>query len=230
MCGRLNLSDLDGIRQLMAQIGMPLFSDDRPPRYNVAPSAELQVLAQHNGVLGESDEDFSWRTARWGMPIRTASGAREVFNARSETVAEKPLFRSLIGGQRLVVPATGFYEWTRRGTAKQAYHFSPSTLPALLMAGVWRRTDEGRVEAAIVTTAANADISAVHDRMPLLLTESTVAKWLARDDSWESVMAPPPPGLIQARAVASHVNNASVDGPECLDDPETEPFTPDLFG
>ncbi|MEM7377343.1 MAG: SOS response-associated peptidase [Pseudomonadota bacterium] len=222
MCGRLNLSDLDGIRQLMAQIGMPLFQGDGLRRYNVAPSASVPVL------LRDQASGPTWSAARWGFRVRTRAASRDVFNARSESVESKPLFRDQIGTHRLVMPASGFYEWARRGAERQAYHFSHCADPALLIAGLWRRDADGAIETATLTTAANSDMRGIHDRMPLLLRPTDVTRWLLGD--WQGLLDEPQPGALTARAVASHVNNARHDAPDCLAPAETEPFTPDLFG
>ncbi|MEM9602967.1 MAG: SOS response-associated peptidase [Pseudomonadota bacterium] len=222
MCGRLNLSDLDGIRHLMAQIGMPLFQGDDLPRYNVAPSTSVPVL------LGDDTAEPRWARARWGFRVRTQAASRDVFNARSESIDTKPLFCDHVGVHRAVMPASGFYEWARRGAERQAYHFSHSADSALLMASLWRRDPDGRIETATLTTAANSDMRGIHDRMPLLLRPSEADRWLHGD--WRGLLSVPASGVLTACAVASHVNNAKHDAANCLAPAETEPFTPDLFG
>ncbi len=233
MCGRLNLSDLDGIRQLMAQIGMPLYPDTMP-RFNVAPTSSVSILRQTPAATGQRpnsnpDSRPQWQTAHWGMPIRTASGSTLTINARAESARDKPLFKPLIDGGRAVVVASGFYEWQQHGPTRRAFHFTATQAPALLFAGLWRTGLSGGTEMVILTTSANADITDVHHRMPVFLQHDNALGWLNGTLNWGDAIAPSAEGSLTRRQVASHVNDARHDHPNCLDAASSEPFTQDLF-
>ncbi len=229
MCGRLNLSDLDGIRNLMAQIGMPLFAADQPVRFNVSPGTHIPVLhrlsAEHKPVTSA----IGWSNMHWGMPVNTRPGAPMAINARCETAHEKPLFKHLTQSQRAIVPANGFYEWLKQGRERRAFHFTASDNSALLMAGLWRRSQSGHRETVILTAAANVDMADIHDRMPVMLNADQAHRWLSGETELSAAVNQWHPGQLVRRAVATHVNDARHDASDCLDDAQAEPYTKDLF-
>lgn len=215
MCGRLNLSDLDGIRALMAELGLPLFNADWTPRFNVAPSQSLPcVLAGGGAALPRA------ATAHWGLPL---GNGRLAINARAESAADKATFRALLR-QRALVPANGFYEWQRRHRERHAWHFLAESAPALALAALWREGERGP-ELALLTTAANALMAPVHHRMPVAIAGDTAAAWLAG----QAPLDPPLAAPLRAHRVGHWVDNATHEGPECLADPTPRPHTPDLF-
>lgn len=134
-------------------------------------------------VLGAGMETAGYRTLdcrmlRWGLPgyQPKASGKKGqiIFNARSETALEKPTFREGIKNHRIVIPAAGFYEWSRK---KEKYRFRRTDSPVLFMAGCFRRYEDGD-RFVILTTAANASMEPVHDRMPLILEPDEITDWI----------------------------------------------------
>ena len=120
---------------------------------------------------------------KWGYP---SPGGRKglVINARSESVSEKPLFRNGFHSGRIVVPASGFYEWAADRTKNLFWRRDSSPL---YMAGICDRFD-GEVRFAILTTAANETMKPVHDRMPLILEQDELSDWLSDDSAAEEIL------------------------------------------
>ncbi len=123
----------------------------------------------------------------WKKPLKDLPAT---FNARAETVAEKPMFRDAFRRTRCVIPASGYYEWETRPEGKQPYYITSTDGPILTIAGLWsewrdRINDETLTTCTMLITEANSFISAIHDRMPVLLDEQGSAAWLSRDAGLE---------------------------------------------
>ena len=127
------------------------------------------------------------RLFSWGF--RTAKSL--VINARAETAREKPLFRNAITKNRCVIPSSGFYEWD---AAKRKYRFTLPGNPTLYMAGIFSDF-EGVPCFCILTTAANASMESIHDRMPLVLHQKIVSDWLHDSGVAEDILRKTPPLL-----------------------------------
>jgi putative SOS response-associated peptidase YedK len=191
------------------------------PRYNIAPSQEIPAILFDAGI----GRRLEWM--RWGLVPSWAKdvsiGAR-LFNARSETVAVKPSFRSAFRHRRCLIAADGFYEWTPRNRGHQPFHFTSSEQELLAFAGLFEswRGEGGEVidSCTVLTTEANADVSDVHNRMPALLDAAQRELWLEptspREDL-EQLLAPAPPGSLNKRAVGRRVNDARRDDRSCLE-------------
>lgn len=149
----------------------------------IHPTAKAPVLLA--GKRGMAPELMSWG-------YRTAGPL--VINARAETAAEKPLFRDSVASRRCVIPSTGFFEWD---AAKQKFFFTLPGETALYMAGLWTQRD-GFPCYTILTTAANASIRPVHDRMPVVLTRSTLRPWLEDPPAAADILHAVPPELNAA--------------------------------
>jgi len=119
---------------------------------------------------------------QWGYPMVGAN--KVVFNARRESVLEKPMFRSSVV-RRCAVPATAFYEWDHRGGKPLKLRLRLDDRPMFYMAALWnrfRKEDGSPLDAfVLLTTTPNAQIVAFHDRMPCLLTPDALSGWLAAD-------------------------------------------------
>lgn len=122
---------------------------------------------------------------RWGLIpswARDPAIGGRMINARSETAADKPAFRSALRRRRCLVPADGFYEWQPVGRVKQPYHIHAAGGGPLAIAGLWERwtaPDGGDIETcALLTTAANDAVAALHDRMPVILSPDDFSRWL----------------------------------------------------
>lgn len=192
------------------------------PRYNVAPTQPLTV------VLQRADEGRVVEQHRWGLIPSFAKSAKEGakrINARAETVATSPSFRSSFAKRRCIVPSDGFYEWRRTGGPKQPYFLHPPEGAVLAMAGVWTAWKDPETglwvpSAAVITTDANRKVAVIHDRMPVLLPREAWDDWLdpAVDDRTYllSLLEPPPDDVLEMVPISTRVNNVRNDGPELL--------------
>ena len=224
MCGRYTVtSSLGDLRQLFLFEELP----NLEPRYNVAPSQEAPV------VRLEEDDKRHLRLLRWGLIPSWAKDRRigyKTINARAETVADKPAFRSAFRRRRCLVLADGFYEWQKRDKGKQPYRIVLADRGAFAMAGLWESwTDPEageRVESfTIVVTDANERLAAIHDRMPVILPPEAHALWLdaeaARDDLL-ALLRPYPGEAMAAYPVSALVNKPANDLPACIEPVESE--------
>ncbi len=143
---------------------------------DIYPATLAPVLGA--GIETAGDRTLECRMLRWGLPGYPSKGngkkGQVIFNARSETAMEKPTFREGIKNHRIVIPAAGFYEWSRK---KEKYRFRRTDSPILFMAGCFQRYEDGD-RFVILTTAANASMEPVHDRMPLILEPDEIADWI----------------------------------------------------
>lgn len=241
MCGRMTLTrsgaeiaawfaEAVALEAGDAAVAGPLGGALRP-RFNVAPSQDVLTI-----VPAEAGARFEWR--RWGLLPSWAKdpsmGAR-LFNARSETVAEKPSFRAAFKRRRCLVAADGFYEWTPRNRGHRPFHFRGADGGLLAFAGLyehWQGEGGEVVESCtVLTTDANADLEGVHHRMPVLLAPSDQARWIDPDaerEALQPLLRPAPPGRLARVPVTRWVNDPRHDDPRCLD-PEPEVRQPALF-
>ena len=181
MCGRYQFSveQCAEIRRIAETIDRKYGAGTWQPG-EIRPTAKAPVLLA--GKRGTVPALMSWG-------YRTASSL--VINARTETVAEKPLFRESIASRRCVVPSTGFFEWD---AAKQKFFFTLPGEPALYMAGLWTQRD-GISCYTILTTAANASMQPIHDRMPVVLPHSKLQAWLEDSSASGDLLRTVPPEL-----------------------------------
>lgn len=133
-------------------------------------------------VLSGKDGSITCGWQRWGFP--GFEGKKLIFNARCESALEKTMFRDSILHRRIVIPASWFYEWNSR---KEKNTFCRDDRSVLFMAGIGRRYEDGE-HFVILTTAANASMEPVHDRMPLILDRQEVAEWMLDDTKTEGIL------------------------------------------
>jgi putative SOS response-associated peptidase YedK len=163
---------------------------------------------------------------RWGLIpswAKDTSGAARMINARSETVHTLPAFREAMKLRRCLVPADGFYEWQRRGSAKQPFCFEVDEGGLFAFAGLWERwrdpSGQWVKSCSILTTTPNAVTSAIHDRMPVILGKDDYDLWL--DPGIQNVaviselLKPFEPWLMRCYPVSSRVNHVANDDAEC---------------
>ena len=233
MCGRYAFYEHQELSERLTNVAIDAdFLERFRPTWNAAPSQRLPVIVE--------DKDAgtpTLRTMSWGLiPKWTRPGEKPKvtpINARAETLTEKPMFRSLIKSRRCVVPANGFYEWQRHEKGKQPFFITPETGQVMLFAGLY---DETKAENgaplesyAIITTAANEQMSALHDRMPVILDPADVEEWLDPDQTatgpLDHLLRPAEDGGIALRPVSKDVNSVRHNGPgliEPLDDEDDE--------
>jgi putative SOS response-associated peptidase YedK len=193
-------------------------------RYNVAPGDDvLAVTTDREGApRGE--------LLRWGFVPSWADSpdtGLKMINARVETVAERPAYRLAYQRFRCLIVADGFYEWRpAAGGPKQPFHITRAGGQLFSFAGLWSvwRDDEGHKlrSCTILTSAANAAIAPLHDRMPVILRPDAEAAWLDASTPVPvlgELLAGLAPDQTVLQAVGTAVNDARYDGPECLAPP-----------
>lgn len=210
MCGRYTLSA--GAEELAETFDVPLPDFALEPRYNIAPSERVPVVAEdrHGRRVG---------LLTWGLvPGWVDEPGAGIVNARAESVAEKPSFREAFERRRCLVPADGFYEWRRDGNAKIPHWIHPSDGGLLSFAGIWERWSrpgaEPRHTFAILTTDASEDVAPIHDRMPVVIAAGDRDRWLDRGSAKEELLAllrPARKGSLLRREVSTRVNRAGQD-------------------
>jgi putative SOS response-associated peptidase YedK len=198
---------------------------DFPARYNVAPTAVMPVIRPSEGDAGLEVE-----VMRWGLvPSWAKAPGAGMINARSETVHQKPAFRTAFRKRRCLVPSNGFFEWKGAGTSKQPYFIGLPDRRLFAFAGIWDawKTAEGQLihSFAILTTAASEVIAPVHDRMPVILRQKDHPLWLdlsvQNPDAFQAVYAPLFEEAIVIYPVSKRVGSPRNDTPDCV-----EPLSP----
>lgn len=223
MCGRYSLNQTGQI-PLVFEI-----SDIRlPPRFNIAPTQQAPVIHLREG-------DRRLELFHWGLvPFwakDAAIGARMI-NARSETADEKPAFRAAFRKRRCLVPADGFFEWRKLGKYKQPYYFYLKRRIPFAFAGLYEEwnQDGPRLDSfTILTCDPNETVSAIHNRMPVILPPERYSDWLdphADPGLLKSILRPFDPGQMDAHPVSRIVNNPSNDSPECIEEVTLEDDNP----
>jgi putative SOS response-associated peptidase YedK len=216
MCGRYTLICIDdlGLRFRIHDPSLGFRS-----HFNVAPSDMMPVI-----VRQERTEAV---TMQWGLIshlAKDAKGAPHPFNARVETIADRPLFSSLLARNRCLVPASGFYEWKREGRRNVPYYITLKECPLFAFAGlydVWYDA-AGTLcpRYTIITTKANELVSTLHDRMPAILKREDEEKWLSGESPGKEalgrILAPYPAGEMTAYPVSNRVNTAGAEDDERL--------------
>jgi putative SOS response-associated peptidase YedK len=208
MCGRYAMTlPPEAARRLFGYGETPNF----PPRYNIAPTQPIAV------VIADLDGSRHFRLVRWGLIpgwSKDATTQSLLFNARSETAADKPSFRAAMRHRRCLVPADGFFEWKRQGEARFPYYIRRRDGGPMAFAGIWETwlgADGSEIDTgAILTTAANGLMARLHDRMPVILPPESWADWLDcanhRPEDVRELTRPAPDDLLEAIAVSERVN------------------------
>lgn len=213
MCGRFALeSDAMFLQRLLdLQGGGANLDIDLKPRYNIAPSQPIAAVGSGRAFM-----------ARWGLIPSWASDARigrRMFNARAETLFDKPSFRESARRRRCIVPMTGYYEWSETPGGKQPYFIRRADRQTAAAAGIWDEW-QGKESCAVITTEANAAVQRLHHRMPVLLEEEHWALWLNDSTEEPSLLSPllkPSGADLEAYAVSRRVNSPVNDDRECME-------------
>ncbi len=216
MCGRTSLAAQVGT--LTNRFGASPADDVTiRPRYNIAPREELVAIT--------NDAPQTMDQLEWGLLPHWAEdpddGPRPI-NARSETAAEKPMFRDAFEKRRCLLLADGFYEWKGNRGSKQPYRIERPDREPYAYAGLWdtwEQNGETIGTCTILTTEANDVVADIHDRMPVILQRGDERSWLngAGVDDIRS-MCQPYPGDLRAYPVSKQVNNPQNDSPHLLEE------------
>jgi putative SOS response-associated peptidase YedK len=239
MCGRFVSShSADKISQFF---GASFETEQLPANFNVAPTQDVY------GVVADASGHREVQAFHWGLvpswAKETKVGAKMI-NARSETIGEKPAFKGLFRKHRLIIPMDGFYEWRQAGEGapltkagkpmKQPMFIHRKDGEPLAVAGLWATWRDKAAgpdapwlhSCTVITTSANATMTPVHDRMPVILPHSKWDEWLDPTNQdmarLQQLLVPAPDNLLTMHAVSTDVNNVRNKGPELL-----EPIDPD---
>jgi putative SOS response-associated peptidase YedK len=248
MCGRYAAAkDPNALAEEFEVASVP--EEVLPPDYNVAPTKKVYIVVDkahdddftspsQSGKEGASPSDLERAlvVARWGLVpswAKDPSIASHTINARAETVAEKPSFRSAFVRRRCLVPADGYYEWYQgppQGPGgipqKQPFYIHSTDGSTLAMAGLyewWREpgpTEAWRLTCSIITTEANDDVARIHNRMPMTIRPDAWERWLDPAVSGPEItrlMRPAALGSFVGHPVSSTVNAVRNNGPALLD-------------
>jgi len=235
MCVRYTLHKTDAaLNAIASALGVTLETPDwaEAPRYNISLTSTVPVVA-----LVEGRPEV--RPMRWGIiPANERANPRPrlLANARSETVAKLPAFRNGTASRRCLVPANGFYEWKTLGTLKLPYLFTLADEEPFAFAGIWDPAEGSLPETfCSLTTEPNTLVAQVHNRMPVLMTAETMARWIGDkplpEDELRSLFRPLDPALMSSRPVSRFVSSTRNQGPGCIAPPDEEKKEPELdFG
>ena len=214
MCGRFAITLPD---DAMASLFEATASNDLPrvPNYNVCPTNQVHTVTSEDGLR-------RLRPMRWGfLPhwYKATNGGPLLINARGETIAEKPAFKSAARERRCLIAATGFYEWTKDedGNRLPWYIHGEDTLAFAGVYQTWDKGDEPLITCAIVTTAANKPMSAIHHRMPVILKREDWPLWLGEAGKGAAtLMTAAPNDLLTFYRVDTVVNSNRASGAELI--------------
>lgn len=224
MCGRFAL--VQGPKTVEEEFGLGEV-EEFPPRYNIAPTQPILIIAAGpRREPGSNLPDRQALLARWGfMPdwVKDPASFPLLINARVETAATKASFKAAMRHRRVLIPASGFYEW--KGTGRkdaQPYWIRPKHGRVVAFGGLmetWLEPGGSEMDtAAILTCAANSEISHIHHRMPVVVRKEHYSRWLdcitnePRDMA--DIVEPVGPDFFEAVPVSTRVNKVANMGPE----------------
>lgn len=215
MCGRISLFAELGNLASQFRFDPGLVEGAYRPSWNLAPTAP---------ILGVMAEDGRRRAGmmRWGFTFSArrdgAGSSRPLFNARSETLTERPAFRAAFASRRCLVPINGFYEWRGDGSGRTPLWIHRTDERPFALAGIYNAGSDEAV--CVITCAPNSLMEPIHHRMPVVLADDEYDAWLAAETEPEMLqgfLAPREWTELAARPVSSAVNRAGVDGPQLID-------------
>jgi putative SOS response-associated peptidase YedK len=217
MCGRYMMtSPVEAVRRL-------LLVDERlnlPPRYNIAPSQDVPIVRLRKDRSGRE-----LALVRWGLIPYWSKDAKigaRLINARAESIATKPAFREAFARRRCLVPANGFYEWEKRGRARQPWLIRARDGGLLTFAGLWEhwRDPAGGTIASctIITGEPNPLVARLHDRMPVIVPAEDHERWLSGDpETALGLLRPFPEDQLEAFPVSPRVGSPAHDDPDLIE-------------
>jgi putative SOS response-associated peptidase YedK len=229
MCGRYTLSAEPAL--VAEHFGVASVPAELKPRYNIAPSQPVPVV-RRDGAGPRHLE-----LLRWGLIPSWAKDAaigHRLINARAETLAVKPAFRTAFRRRRCLIAADGFYEWKKLAAGKQPYWVGRRDHSPFAFAGLWERwvPSEGGAppieSCVIVTTEPNAVVRPVYNRMPVIVPPVHYDTWLDGETdaaALQALLVPYPAEEMTAYPVAAAVNNPAHDAPQLM-----EPVAPSAKG
>lgn len=218
MCGRYTLTaDAESIQQAFHLDEVDGWG---MPRFNIAPTQLVPVVTDR--------EPKRLSFMKWGLVPSWAKDPKigsRMINARWETAAEKPSFRAAFKRRRCLIPADGYYEWTKRGKRKIPMYIQYAERELFAFAGLWeswKGADETRLQTcAILTTGANEKVRPIHHRMAVIIEPEDYGAWLAPRElappEWQPLMIGPRPEQLTFREISTEVNSPANDNPRLVE-------------
>ena len=214
MCGRMAITLP---HDAMAQMFQAAPANDLPevPNYNVCPTSQVAAVTSAQGVR-------RYAPMRWGfIPhwYKKPNDGPLLINARAETIAEKPAFKAACRERRCLIPATGFYEWTRlEDGTKLPWFIERADGAPMALAAIWQDWGDLGPTAAIVTTSANAAMGNIHHRIPVILEPADWPLWLGEAGKGAAtLMRAAAEDVLTFRRVSKAVNSNRATGPELIE-------------
>ena len=216
MCGRFAITLPD---DAMTGLFEATPANDLPgvPNYNICPTNQIHTVTSDDGTR-------HLRPMRWGfLPhwYKTPSDGPLLINARAETIAEKPAFRSACRERRCLIPVSGFYEWTKDAEGNRLpWYIYQDSKDFMAFAGIWQTWEKGDAPlttCAIVTTSASPQMSQIHHRMPVILDADDWPLWLGEDGKGAAtLMQSYTDGALSFHRVDKAVNSNRAKGAELV--------------
>ena len=222
MCGRFTLkTDPETLTETFPGFTTPA-ADEMTPRYNITPSQRVAVVANN----GENSVEFF----QWGLIPSWAKDPKignRMINARSETLAEKPSFRTPYKRRRCLILSDGFYEWRAEpgSKTKTPFYIRLKSEKPFAFAGLWEAwspniDDDPLLSCTIITTSPNALMETIHRRMPVILEPDGYEQWLDPSEQspkqLDGLLQSYPAEEMEAYPVSRLVNRPSNDSPDCI--------------
>ena len=228
MCGRFTLaSDTETMTQGFLDFAMPM---NLSPRYNISPTQDVAVIANTPTDTEIDPEMGQVAFFHWGLIPSWAKDPKignRMINARSETLSEKPSFRSAYKRRRCLILADGYYEWKQvpGDRRKQPVYIRLQSQKPFALAGLWEvwqieGMDEPLRSCTIITCPPNTLLEKIHHRMPVILPQGAYAEWLSPDersaDVLQPLLVPYTDEEMEAYPVSTFVNRPTNDSPACI--------------
>ena len=218
MCGRMTITDPERVvAKFRPDVNKTTGNE---PRYNVVPSQKLpaMIMGQGRRILGD---------LQWGLVPSWAKDpaiGNRMINARAETVAQKPSFRSAFKKRRCLIGSDGFYEWRRTSGAKQPYYIRVDDGVPFAFAGlyeIWKQGDGSKLSTCtIITTTPNEIMEPIHHRMPVILDEVAWTEWLDPEndarDALQKLLRPFDASRMSTTRISDYVNSTAHDDEKCI--------------
>lgn len=203
MCGRYALYDTDNLDK---RFGVTI-SKQIKPNYNVAPTQNMPVIRMVNG-------ERKLELMHWGIPrIIGKDQVKEIINTRSDKAFGR-FWKKQVTTQRVLIPASGFYEWKKTKEGKTPYYIQLPSEEMYAFAGIWnswKDHDGNEFNAySIITSDPNIEMKSVHNRMPVILHKEDEGKWLQEELTEEEIQAmiwTPEDGYLKMIEVSKDVNS-----------------------
>lgn len=199
MCGRYVLWEVDELTKMFNVDGL----QDLEPNYNAAPTQIMPVFS-----------DKGLTRMRWGLIPAWAKDEKigyKLFNTRSESVFDKPVWKGIVKRNRCLVPANGFYEWKKTADGKIPEYIHLPNNELFSFAGIWETWKHDGKEwdtFSIMTTKPNKEMEPIHDRMPVIIDHDDYDMWLHADrqDDINALLQPLADGSLEYHEVSKNVN------------------------